>query len=171
LSAASFWAFSDFIMKALVRAEPAAGIEAMQQINKTVIGTQFVAGILLIPVLSIGLAVYAWGSMTGLPLFALLLAAVVFVPSVFLMTLAGNVPMNNRLAALDPTSEEGAAYWEALWPPLDPPEPHPQLRERRHRHDLSGRRRRLDAHGPGLMRILTLHPDQAAGQPDFGPKL
>jgi uncharacterized membrane protein len=107
-----FWAFSDFIMKALVRAEPAAGIEAMQQINKTVIGTQFVIGILLIPVLSIGLAVYAWGSLTGLPLFALLLAAVVFVPSVFLMTLAGNVPMNNRLAALDPTSEEGAAYWE-----------------------------------------------------------
>jgi uncharacterized membrane protein len=120
-----FWAFSDFIMKALVRAEPAAGIEAMQQINKTVIGTQFVIGILLIPVLSIGLAVYAWGSLTGLPLFALLLAAVVFVPSVFLMTLAGNVPMNNRLAALDPTSEEGTAYWEALWPPLDPPEPHP----------------------------------------------
>jgi uncharacterized membrane protein len=83
----------------------------MQQINKTVIGTQFVAGILLIPVLSIALAVYAWGSMTGLPLFALLLAAVVFVPSVFLMTLAGNVPMNNRLAALDHTSEEGTAYW------------------------------------------------------------
>jgi uncharacterized membrane protein len=106
-----FWAFSDFIMKALVRAEPASGIEAMQQINKTVIGTQFVAGILLIPVLSIALAVYAWGSMTGLPLFALLLAAVVFVPSVFLMTLAGNVPMNNRLAALDHTSEEGTAYW------------------------------------------------------------
>lgn len=106
-----FWAFSDFIMKALVRAEPAAGIEAMQQINKTVIGTQFVAGILLIPVLSIGLAVYAWGSMTGLPLFALLLAAVVFVPSVLFMTVAGNVPMNNRLAALDHTSEDGAAYW------------------------------------------------------------
>ncbi len=106
-----FWAFSGFIMKALVRAEPDAGIEAMQQINKTVIGTQFVAGILLIPVLSIGLAVYAWGSVTGLPLFVILLAALIFVPSVFFMTLAGNVPMNNRLASLDRDSEERTAYW------------------------------------------------------------
>ncbi len=106
-----FWAFSEFIMKALTRAQPAAGIEAMQQINKTVIGTQFVAGILLIPVLSIGLAVHAWGSVSGLPLFAILLAALVFVTSVFFMTLAGNVPMNNRLAALDHTTEEGTAYW------------------------------------------------------------
>ncbi len=107
-----FWAFSDFIMKALIRAEPAAGIEAMQEINKTVIGTQFVAGILLIPALSVGLAIYASGAATGLAMQAIILAPLVFIPSVLLMTMIGNVPMNNRLARLDYRSEDAAAYWK-----------------------------------------------------------
>ena len=50
-----FSAFSEFIMAGLLRGSPAAGIEAMQQINRTVIRTQFVAGILLIPFLSVAL--------------------------------------------------------------------------------------------------------------------
>lgn len=107
-----FWAFSDFIMKALLRADSASGIEVMQQINKTVLGTQFVAGILLIPAFALGLAVYAFGTMTGLPLLMVVLAAPVFMASVFIVTLAGNVPMNNRLGRLEPTSREGADYWE-----------------------------------------------------------
>lgn len=107
-----FSAFSEFIMAGLLRAEPKAGIQAMQQINKTVIRTQFVAGILLIPVLSILFAVYAFSAIEGPALAALILAPAVFVPSVFLMTLFGNVPMNNRLDSLDPASPEAAAYWQ-----------------------------------------------------------
>ena len=39
-----FSAFSEFIMRGLLRGEPAGGIEAMQHINRTVLRSQFVAG-------------------------------------------------------------------------------------------------------------------------------
>jgi len=108
-----FSAFSEFIMKGLLRADTASGIASMQQINKTVIPTQFVAGILIIPFLSIALAihaVFAFGfDRDGV--LALILAPVIFIPTVFLMTMFGNVPMNNRLDALNPNTAEAATYW------------------------------------------------------------
>ena len=106
-----FSAFSEFIMAALLRAEPAGGIESMQQINKTVIRTQFVAGILLIAPASILFALYGLTVFEGAALAALIAAPLVYVPSVFLMTIIGNVPMNNRLDRLDHTSPDAQAYW------------------------------------------------------------
>ena len=106
-----FSAFSEFIMAALLRAEPAGGIESMQQINKTVIRTQFVAGILLIAPASILFALYSLTVFEGAALAALIAAPLVYVPSVFLMTIIGNVPMNNRLDRLDHTSPDARAYW------------------------------------------------------------
>ena len=98
-------------MAALLRAEPAGGIESMQQINKTVIRTQFVAGILLIAPASILFALYSLTVFEGAALAALIAAPLVYVPSVFLMTIIGNVPMNNRLDRLDHTSPDAQAYW------------------------------------------------------------
>ncbi len=106
-----FSAFSEFIMSALLRAEPASGIEAMQQINRTVIKTQFVAGILLIAPLSIFLAVYGWMNVNGTARAALLLAPLVYLPTVFLMTILGNVPMNNKLDRLDHRDPGAEVYW------------------------------------------------------------
>lgn len=106
-----FSAFSEFIMAGLLRGSPAAGIEAMQQINRTVIRTQFVAGILLIPFLSVALAIYGSLHFEGTSRIALIFAPIVYVPSVFLMTLIGNVPMNDRLERLDAGSAEAEAYW------------------------------------------------------------
>ncbi|WP_420434709.1 DUF1772 domain-containing protein [Hyphobacterium sp.] len=107
-----FSAFSEFIMAGLLRARPSAGIQAMQEINKTVIRTQFVAGILLIPVVSVVVAVYGANHLDGAARFALILAPAIYIPSVFLMTMIGNVPMNNRLASLDHESADAAAYWQ-----------------------------------------------------------
>lgn len=106
-----FSAFSEFIMSGLLRAAPSGGIEAMQHINRTVIGTQFVAGILLIPMLSTALAIYASMKFEGIALIALIAAPVVYVPSVFLMTMFGNVPMNNKLDHIDHKTAEAEAYW------------------------------------------------------------
>lgn len=106
-----FSAFSEFIMAALRRAVPSAGIEAMQQINRTVLKTQFVAGVLSIAPLSILLAAYGIWAFNGAALLALLLAPAIYVPTVFLMTMVGNVPMNNKLDRLDHTSKEAADYW------------------------------------------------------------
>ena len=107
-----FSAFSEFIMRGLLRAEPAGGIEAMQHINRTVLRSQFVAGLLVIAPMSVITGVYASGALDGVARTALIAAPLVYVPTVFLMTLFGNVPMNNRLDRLDYRSTEAATYWQ-----------------------------------------------------------
>ena len=106
-----FSAFSEFIMAALLRTEPAGGIEAMQHINRTVIKTQFVAGILSIAVFSVLFALYSLTVFNGAALVTLILAPLVYLPTVFFMTMFGNVPMNNELERLKPTSSEAKTYW------------------------------------------------------------
>jgi len=106
-----FSAFSEFIMSALLKAEPASGIESMQHINRDVIKTQFVAGILSIAVFSVLFALYSLAVFEGAALVTLILATLVYVPSVFLITILGNVPMNNRLDAVDHTSADAQNYW------------------------------------------------------------
>jgi uncharacterized membrane protein len=106
-----FSAFSEFIMSALLRTTPAGGIEAMQHINRTVIKTQFVAGILLIAPLSVLFAFYSLMVFEGVALTTIILAPIVYLPTVFLMTIFGNVPMNNKLDRVDHTSTEAKVYW------------------------------------------------------------
>ncbi|WP_162627749.1 DUF1772 domain-containing protein [Erythrobacter sp. KY5] len=106
-----FSAFSEFIMSALLKTEAAGGMQAMQHINRDVIRTQFVAGILSIAVFSTLFAFYSLAVFEGVALATLILAPAVYLPSVFLMTMFSNVPMNNRLDRLDHASSEGQAYW------------------------------------------------------------
>lgn len=106
-----FSAFSEFVMSGLLRTAPAGGIEAMQHINRTVLRTQFVAGILSIALFSVLFAVYSWTTVEGAALVALIAAPAVYLPTVFFMTMFGNVPMNNKLARLEHTSVEAEAYW------------------------------------------------------------
>ncbi|MEO0466554.1 MAG: anthrone oxygenase family protein [Pseudomonadota bacterium] len=106
-----FSAFSEFVMRGLLRAEPSGGIEAMQHINRTVLRTQFVAGILLITPMSIAFGVFALSETEGVAKAALIAAPMVYVPTVFLMTMFGNVPMNNRLERLDYRTTEAETYW------------------------------------------------------------
>jgi uncharacterized membrane protein len=106
-----FSAFSEFVMSGLLRTAPAGGIEAMQHINRTVIKTQFVAGIISIAVFSVLFAIYSMTIFEGPALVTLILAPIVYLPSVFLMTMFGNVPMNNRLERLDHKTFEAETYW------------------------------------------------------------
>ncbi|MEO9617183.1 MAG: anthrone oxygenase family protein [Parasphingorhabdus sp.] len=107
-----FSAFSEFVMSGLLKTAPAGGIEAMQHINRYVIKTQFVAGILSIAIFSVLFTIYSLMVFDGAALVTLILAPVVYLPTVFLMTMFGNVPMNNKLASLDHTASEAEAYWK-----------------------------------------------------------
>tara|TARA_R110000824_G_scaffold156494_4_gene329669 strand:+ start:934 stop:1437 length:504 start_codon:yes stop_codon:yes gene_type:complete len=106
-----FSAFSEFVMSGLLKTEPAGGIEAMQHINRDVIKTQFVAGILSIALFSLLFAIYSLMVFEGAALVTLVLAPLVYLSTVFLMTMFGNVPMNNKLERLDHTTSEAKAYW------------------------------------------------------------
>ncbi len=110
--AGNFSAFSEFIMSALKKTEPSGGIEAMQNINRDVIKTQFVAGILSIAAFSAIFAAYSLFVFEGAALVTLVLASLVYLASVFFVTMVGNVPMNDALARLDHDSLDARIYWE-----------------------------------------------------------
>ena len=111
LVAGVFQSFSDFVMTGLGRAKPAGGIESMQHINRTVFRSAFLTSFLLLVPLTIGFALYAALQTRGAGRALVIAAAVTYVLAVFVVTIAGNVPMNKRLDRLDHASGEAASYW------------------------------------------------------------
>lgn len=112
LLAGVFQSFSDFVMQGLMRAEPRGGIESMQQLNRTVFRSVFIVTFMALVPASLAFAAYAWFTLDGLPSQLIIGAAFVYIPSVFAVTAAGNVPMNEKLDAMDHTSAEAANYWK-----------------------------------------------------------
>lgn len=106
-----FFAFSSFVMGALARLPAPQGIAAMQSINIVVINPVFLGAMFGTGAACIGLilaALLRWGT----PGAACLLAGgIVYLVGVILVTMFGNVPRNNALAALDPSAMEAAAMW------------------------------------------------------------
>lgn len=113
LVAGVFLSFSDFIMAGLMRTEPAGGIESMQHINRTVMRSVFLTSFLSLVPLTLGFGVYAWFKLNGLGQYLILAAAAIYFVFVFLVTMFGNVPMNNQLASVAYSSNEAGAYWNA----------------------------------------------------------
>jgi uncharacterized membrane protein len=106
-----FFTFSVFVMKALFQLPASHGVAAMQRINVVVLNPVFLGVFVGTAGLEIGCVVFSffpWQSSRSLLLLA---AALLYVVGTFLVTMACNVPRNNRLARLDPASSEAAAYW------------------------------------------------------------
>lgn len=80
----------------------------IQHINRTVLRTPFVFGLMVMAPLSLAMAYYGWNNIEEVARIGLVLATVVYIPGVFLMTLLGNVPMKNKLDHQSPEAEE---YW------------------------------------------------------------
>ena len=107
-----FYAFSSFIMKALARVPSQEGIAAMQSINVVVLNPSFLGvfmGTVVISVLVAALAIKEWATPAA-PFF--LAGALLYVIGTFLGTGLGNVPLNNRLAAVSAAETEAVAVWE-----------------------------------------------------------
>lgn len=107
-----FFAFSTFVMQALAKLTPERGIEAMQWINKTVINPMFLGVFMGMAPFSIALAVLAiwqWGTPGML---YIVIGGGLYVLGCFMVTITGNVPLNNRLAAVDAASEEALPTWK-----------------------------------------------------------
>lgn len=104
-----FFGFSSFVMKALAQLPAAQGVAAMQRINTVVINPWFMGVFMGTLLLSIACLAAAWRSAS----FALIAAGLLYAVGTFGVTMAFNVPRNNRLARLDATSSEAAAYWPA----------------------------------------------------------
>lgn len=111
LLAGLYFAFSTFIMGALGRIEPSAGIAAMNSINSVIVRSLFMPvflGSSLIALVLAGVAVSQWQQ----PGSAVILAGgAIYVIGMFACTMVFNVPLNNALMAVDPASATGADVW------------------------------------------------------------
>lgn len=112
-----FLTFSDFVMRALWKAEPAAGMEAMQIINREVFRTLFMVLLLGMALLSLAWVAVAHAELSGDAARYVSFAAWVYIAGVFGVTLLCNVPMNNRLDALSHTSADAQAWWKLHYYP------------------------------------------------------
>jgi uncharacterized membrane protein len=111
LVAGIFFAFSTFVMSALGRLPAKEGITAMQAINITVLNPWFFASFFGTAAVCLVLAVLALTGWNGAHAVYLIAGSALYLLGTLLVTIAFNVPLNNRLAKVDPKSAEGAAQW------------------------------------------------------------
>ena len=111
LLAGLYFAFSTFIMTALGRIDQAAGIAAMNSINKVIVQSIFLPVFMGSTVTCLLLAVlglFRWNE-AGAPL--MIAGGLLYVIGMFVVTVIFNVPLNNALMAANPASPEGQALW------------------------------------------------------------
>lgn len=104
----TFFAFSNFVMPGIGRQPPASAIAVMNAINVTVLNAGFLGAFMGTAVLGLALvlAVFVTG---GSPWAAA--GALVYVLGTFGVTMAINVPMNDRLAKIDGNRPGDAEHW------------------------------------------------------------
>lgn len=108
LVAGIFLAFSDFVMRSLGAISAAQAITAMQSINVVVYRSVFMVGLFALTAVSlmfIGFGVFGAGS--GL----IIASGVIYLVAVMGVTGFGNVPLNNKLAVVDPEAPSSVEVW------------------------------------------------------------
>ncbi|MEO1129513.1 MAG: anthrone oxygenase family protein [Planctomycetota bacterium] len=111
LTGGSLFAFSTFIMAALKQLPDAEGIRAMQQINTTVFTPWFMVPFFGTAALGLGAVVLGLIHMEQPWSIGLAAAGLSYVLGVFVVTAAGNVPLNARLDRMSSDDPEAAAFW------------------------------------------------------------
>jgi uncharacterized membrane protein len=108
-----FFTFTAFVMPALKKLPPAQGISAMQSINKLAVTPPLMLvlfGTAILSVVTASWAVRHWGQ----PLAPWLLTAGLAYLAAIVITMVGNIPLNNSLAGLDPHAAGAPAQWASF---------------------------------------------------------
>jgi uncharacterized membrane protein len=111
LNSGVFFAFSTFVMQGLARLAPSEGINAMKAINVTAVTPVFMSllfGTAALCALAIVLALVAWGRPGSL---LALLGGLTYIAGAILVTMLGNVPLNNALGRVASADAAGVATW------------------------------------------------------------
>ena len=104
------FAFSNFVMRALVELDSENGIFAMQQINEKIINPLFLFFFLGTPLICLLIIIYSVINFGNQQSFLLLGGSVGYIVGPFGITVCFNVPLNNKLAKEIP--KEGADVWK-----------------------------------------------------------
>ncbi len=111
LVAGIFFAFSTFVMRALAQLPQNQGIAAMKAINVTVLNPWFFLAFFGTAAVCIPVAFLAFGNAGGTNRAYLLAGCALYLLGCLLVTVAFNVPLNNRLASAEPDSSGAEALW------------------------------------------------------------
>jgi uncharacterized membrane protein len=111
LIAGGFFAFSAFVMRALARLPPAQGIAAMQSINVVVLNPAFLGVFLGTAALSVVAIIAALLRPDAPGCVFVLTGGALYLVGTFGVTVAFNVPWNDRIAAVAPDDPAAAETW------------------------------------------------------------
>ncbi|MEV0221251.1 anthrone oxygenase family protein [Streptomyces sp. NPDC050704] len=111
LVAGVFCAFSTFVMKGIAALPPAQGVAAMQAINVTALRPPFMIVFVGSAVLCAVLAVVTFVLWPDEGTVELLLGSALYLFGCFGVTMAANVPRNDKLDTMEPGTAEAATYW------------------------------------------------------------
>lgn len=111
LIAGTFFCFSTFVMGALGRIAPAAGIAAMQSINIVVINPVFLSVFVGTAALGVCIALAALFLLPDTSAIYALVGSLLYCIGTFVVTMRFNVPLNNELAGVQPDSAKGQQVW------------------------------------------------------------
>lgn len=111
LMAGVYFTFSAFMMRALDAIEPPAGMLAMQSINRIIVQSSFLPIFFASTLACIALCVIAVTDLANAGSFWALVGSATYVFGMFVVTLIGNVPLNNRLEAVSADGPEGREMW------------------------------------------------------------
>jgi uncharacterized membrane protein len=105
-----FFAFSAFVMKALTQLPTSQAITAMQRINVVVLNPLFLSvfvGSAVLAAVGVVMSLFHWNASRSSWLLA---SGLLYLVGSFFVTVAFNVPRNQRLARLY-DSADASAYW------------------------------------------------------------
>jgi uncharacterized membrane protein len=106
-----FFAFSNFVMKALAELPARDGVAAMQRINVAVLNPLFLTvfvGTAVLGLVCVAVAVFGW---VGASSSLLIGAGLSYAVGTFGVTMVCNVRRNERLLRLPPDSADALGYW------------------------------------------------------------
>ena len=107
-----FQSFSDFVIRGLAQGSPASGVESMQGLNRTVFRSLFLTTFFALVPATVAMTYVALSQFEGVAQRLIVFGTTAYIVLVFIVTIIGNVPMNEKLAKLSATSAEAAQYWE-----------------------------------------------------------
>jgi len=107
----ALFAFSGFVMAGLRRLAPRDGMAAMQAINVTAVRPPLMTAMFGTAAACLGLVVWALIDRTGRSSWLALAGGVVYLVGVVGVTVAANVPRNDRLAAIAPDAPHADVFW------------------------------------------------------------
>jgi uncharacterized membrane protein len=106
------FAFSNFVMKALMQQSAANGIATMQAINVLIINPLFLLIFIGTALSCLALAVMSLMRWSQPGAAMLLTGSVIYLIGTLIVTMAFNVPLNNALVALSAPSADAAQQWQ-----------------------------------------------------------